>query len=545
MVADDCKIMDSKTPNNSTSMSMNMNTPLDHRYRIHLSGLCILLAILTSASIALFSGRVVASYKASVSSLPLHRQRHRKVQLPIIPESDIAVPKDEATATVGNKVNYEALVHPSMITHPNPKKVMIIESSEKDGTRATKREVLKYTSVQEVVIVDTHDEVAGCSKEGERLFDVIIVPALVKDVTDVGLRAHVSTMFNCLEDEGILALNFEQTITHKGSDLGYFEVINELEHVGYESMHLYEDESNDSGTRRSFLVALKSHASRADWYINEAEILIRLRQRISSSSDLNFFDAPTMLQYQIPAKAVETAYCKRGDDAKKKECEELSGLSPQLSNTPVSDLSVGKSTVGEYSGRGLFAAKDIQEGVSIGLEKKSLSYFILPSTHQIIEEMYYWAEENYDKAYASEVYDSISAVEAFSIGYGFWSTLLGRTHSTVDSGALMFCNHGCNGTYNYGVITGFTEANVDLKQPPEMIIGKSSAFSPVTERNMRQYLSGGDATNRVIKQGEELLCDYLGYVGNPQYWEEEIVSLRGQCDGSGVGDITYFESSKE
>mmetsp|Transcript_17103 Transcript_17103/g.25779 ORF Transcript_17103/g.25779 Transcript_17103/m.25779 type:complete len:538 (-) Transcript_17103:119-1732(-) len=532
--------MDSKTPNNSTSMSMNMNTPLDHRYRIHLSGLCILLAILTSASIALFSGRIVASYKDNVSSLPLHQQRQRKVQLPIIPQSDIAVPKDEATATVGNKVNYEALVHPSMITHPNPKKVMIIESREKDATRATKREVLKHTSVQEVVIVE-HDEVAGCSKEGERLFDVIIVPALVKDVTDVGLRAHVSTMFNCLEDEGILALNFEQTITHKGPDLGYFEVINELEHVGYESMHQYEDESNDFGTRHSFLVALKSHASRADWYINEAEILIRLRQRINSS-DLNFFDAPTMLQYQIPSKAVESAYCRRGDDARKEECEERSGLSPQLSNTPVSDLSVGKSTVGEYSGRGLFAAKDIQEGGSIGLEKKSLSYFILPSTHQIIEEMYYWAEENYDEAYASEVYDSISAVEAFSIGYGFWSTLLGRTHSTVDSGALMFCNHGCNGTYNYGVITGFTEANVDLKQPAEMIIGKSSAFSPVTERNMRQYLSGGDATNRVIKQGEELLCDYLGYVGNPQYWEEEIVSLRGQCDGSEAGDITYFES---
>eukprot|EP00985_Skeletonema_marinoi_P001917 scaffold779_cov80-Skeletonema_marinoi.AAC.1 len=62
---------------------------------------------------------------------------------------------------------------------------------------------------------------------------------------------------------------------------------------------------------------------------------------------------------------------------------------------------------------------------------------------------------------------------------------------------------------------------------------------------MRQYLSGGDATNRVVKQGEELLCDYLGYVGNPQYWKEEIVSLRGQCDGSEAGDITYFESNEE
>lgn len=340
-------------------------------------------------------------------------------------------------------------------------------------------------------------------------------------------------------------MNFDsdKASTNTGQELGYLEVADELEKVGFESIHLYEDDINDFGTqrRRKFLVALKAFASRADWYSNEAEILIRLHRR-TNNSDLNFFDAPTMLKYQIPSKAVETAYCQGGDDNRRAECEELRGFNPQLSNIPVSDFSVGQSGMGEHSGRGLFATKDIKEGQTIGLEKRSLAYFFLPSTHQIIQEMYGWAEVREDAAYADEVLESISAVEAFQTGYGFWTTTLGRTHSTGNSGPLMFCNHGCNGTYNFGHATGFTEANVDLKEPPESIIRKPRAFKPVTERNIRQYLMDEGTTNRAMKQGEEVLCDYLLYIGSAQDWEEDIASLRGQCDGSEVGDITSYES---
>ncbi len=342
-----------------------------------------------------------------------------------------------------------------------------------------------------------------------------------------------------------LVLNFDsdKATTNTGQDLGYLEVADELEKVGFESMHLYEDDIDDSGTKRSrkFLVALKAFASRADWYSNEAEVLIRLHRRVGNN-DLNFFDAPTMLKYQIPSKAVETAYCQGGDDTRREECEEFRGLNPQMSNIPVSDFSVGQSGMGEHSGRGLFATKDIKQGQTIGLEKRSLAYFILPSTHQIIQEMYSWAEERDDEAYAYEVLESISAVEAFQTGYGFWSNALGRTHSTVDSGPLMFCNHGCNGTYNLGHVSGFTEANVDLKEPPESIVHKPGAFTLVTERNIRQYLMNEGVTNRAMKEGEELLCDYLLYIGSAQDWEEDIASLRGQCDGSEVGDITRYES---
>ncbi len=52
-------------------------------------------------------------------------------------------------------------------------------------------------------------------------------------------------------------MNFDKTTTYTGQDLAYLEVTNELEKVGYESIHMYEDEDgiNDFGTQRKFLVA--------------------------------------------------------------------------------------------------------------------------------------------------------------------------------------------------------------------------------------------------------------------------------------------------
>ncbi len=65
-------------------------------------------------------------------------------------------------------------------------------------------------------------------------------------------------------------MNFDKTTTNTGQDLAlaYLEVTNELEKVGYESIHLYEDEHdiNDFWTQRKFLVAFTAFASRADWY---------------------------------------------------------------------------------------------------------------------------------------------------------------------------------------------------------------------------------------------------------------------------------------
>lgn len=58
------------------------------------------------------------------------------------------------SAEVDEYLYHEALVHPGMITHPHPKRVLILGG----GEGATLREVLKYPSVETVVMVDIDQE---------------------------------------------------------------------------------------------------------------------------------------------------------------------------------------------------------------------------------------------------------------------------------------------------------------------------------------------------------------------------------------------------
>lgn len=220
-----------------------------------------------------------------------------------------------------------------------------------------------------------------------------------------------------------LVLNTDTLTTHKDPALGIGKlqglgrVIDSLEEAGYKSVHLYQDASSSSSFEtHSFLVALKSYESRAEWYSNEAEMNIRLHQRIlRSESSLKVFDAPTMMKYQIPPKPVETAFCRESVE----EC--VYSFDPDLVNVPYSDLAVAQSTMGENSGRGIFAKEDIPKGATIGVEKSWRSYFIYPSSHRIIMELYEWADEHDDddEDYVEEVMESVAAIVSFSSGMCF------------------------------------------------------------------------------------------------------------------------------
>ncbi|ADY01374.1 spermidine synthase [Vulcanisaeta moutnovskia 768-28] len=58
-------------------------------------------------------------------------------------------------------IYHESLVHPAMIAHPNPRRVLILGG----GEGATAREVLKHRSVEEVVMVDIDDDVIKISRD--------------------------------------------------------------------------------------------------------------------------------------------------------------------------------------------------------------------------------------------------------------------------------------------------------------------------------------------------------------------------------------------
>jgi hypothetical protein len=53
-------------------------------------------------------------------------------------------------------------------------------------------------------------------------------------------------------------------------------------------------------------------------------------------------------------------------------------------------------------------------------------------------------------------------------GYGYGSQLMGETHWTIDSWYILFSNHGCNFTFNYGSdsVMELSEHSVSLDLMP-------------------------------------------------------------------------------
>lgn len=59
------------------------------------------------------------------------------------------------------RIYHEALVHPAMMTHPEPRRVLIVGG----GEGATAREVLRYPSVERAVMVDIDEELVELCKK--------------------------------------------------------------------------------------------------------------------------------------------------------------------------------------------------------------------------------------------------------------------------------------------------------------------------------------------------------------------------------------------
>lgn len=65
------------------------------------------------------------------------------------------------SAEIDEFVYHESLVHPALITHPHPQKVLIIGG----GEGATLREVLKHETVQKVTMVDIDEELVSICRK--------------------------------------------------------------------------------------------------------------------------------------------------------------------------------------------------------------------------------------------------------------------------------------------------------------------------------------------------------------------------------------------
>ena len=59
----------------------------------------------------------------------------------------------------GDAPYHESIVHPAMITHPNPKRVAVIGG----GEGATVREILKHSTLEKVVMIEIDEDVVNLS----------------------------------------------------------------------------------------------------------------------------------------------------------------------------------------------------------------------------------------------------------------------------------------------------------------------------------------------------------------------------------------------
>jgi len=267
-------------------------------------------------------------------------------------------------------VYHEAMVHPAMFAHPNPKNVAILGG----GEGATLREVLKHNTVESAVMIEIDGELVqivrehlpsmsdcsdliGRSKncfddelvslqfldgrewfisrygaasrvdDENKYFDVVIVDALdpedESEVSDLyNDENFLNSLVNSLSEQGVLAIQIgtAATIDDPRPDFGIYKqrefLFNKLEaNPSVEAMFVYEEPHSGFLEPHSFLIACKSVDCRSRWYARSDQVDYQIYERIvrthSKKRALTFYDGTTQRSYQWPKKGWETVYCRR------------------------------------------------------------------------------------------------------------------------------------------------------------------------------------------------------------------------------------------
>ena len=157
-------------------------------FMIRLSGLSIFIVILSSVSIALFTGRIASFYlTAQGNEIQDRAECQAEVVMPFEPIEKV--------------MNYEALVHPAMISHINPKRVGVYGGKHYQ-TSATLREILKHISVTKTNILGNgnkvKNDVVSDAGEDHDLFDVIIDP------NPISASTNFLAYFSSLDSGGVV-----------------------------------------------------------------------------------------------------------------------------------------------------------------------------------------------------------------------------------------------------------------------------------------------------------------------------------------------------
>lgn len=500
------------------------------------------------------------SYERSLSNDGSYESKHPELYKP---DRQIFLDGVLQSTSLGDEAYHEGLVHPVMITHPNPKRVAIIGG----GEGASLREVLKYKSLEKVVMIEidkmmvdvsranipswnTCENIQGSTKscfddpraeiyyedalawfidryknggEGLEKFDVIIMDALdPRDNVEFADALYNNDVFltslrDALNDDGLITMQLGEApaLDSPSDELSVDKnraiIIGLMEEHDFESFHIYEDAHSGFQDPWVTLVACKDSKCRKNWHRNPVEVDLELRKKllptVSGKSPLRYFDGATMMMYQIPHKVYETVYCRKVPTPD--SCVALGSPLDVKYDVTWKDFEVKKSTI-EGGGLGLFTTVDIPKGSSLYFDDSPIMF--PPSMFDIMSKV---------EVGSNDIMEYISL-------YGEENNHLGVVEYISDSSVSKFANHGCDGTNN--VVRLFDDIEDDEEEEDEEYDGEKMnqskmnlkqvlnsiepaeygyQYNPLLDRRLKHYNAEVFFAARDIKAGEEITIDYV------------------------------------
>jgi S-adenosylmethionine decarboxylase proenzyme len=238
------------------------------------------------------------------------------------------------SSRLGEAAAYESFVHPAMLAHAEPKKVLVFGA----GAGASLREILKHTTVEQVAVVGADyglldfarehlQDWNDCSHIGraKNCFDdarVKMVDSIDADEYDVVLvdlefssetmdHEFFQTLTNSLSEEGVtvfhmsherpadMAMILPNGSKHKEHHVQKSDFVTELASVGFAETREYREKQVGFPEPRNYVVAFKNSAS--NWGRNEAQVTREMLRRTAvttaGDSSLEFFDGAKMSTY--------------------------------------------------------------------------------------------------------------------------------------------------------------------------------------------------------------------------------------------------------
>jgi len=239
------------------------------------------------------------------------------------------------SSSLGNAEAFESLVHPSMLAHPDPKKVLVYGSA----TGATLREVLKHNTVTEVTVVSVDtglvefarqylpswNDCSGfglaknCFDDARVKFVDVVAPGAKFDVVVVDTdffdgfysQGFLGSLVSSLSEQGVAAFHVSKDrpadlamVLPNGSKHGVLDTqrsnfMAELKGAGFVETKEYREKQVGFPEPRNYVVAFKGNYLK--WGLNEAqinrEIVRRTAVSTSGVSSLEFFDGAKMSTY--------------------------------------------------------------------------------------------------------------------------------------------------------------------------------------------------------------------------------------------------------